>query len=150
LKIIFTYLSIHLSILFSLKTGKELINGKAKIRASFLQSLSHPCQCSRRVFVELDNGVSFAFDLHPVGTSPGLGDPKKETVLLYRCFNSVITNVWGSVDKQNLASSASLSLPTILSSELWSFVSNIIIKDDPSFTSEKIHFNDYTTIETWG
>ena len=138
------------AIIKSLKSGKNLISGKENIRQSFLAAPPHPCSASRRIFVECKNGASFCFDLYPVGQSPGLGDPKKETVVLYRCKDSAITGVWGCVDKQSFASAPSLSLQDVTSSDLWALVLPIIKQDEPEFSNEQCHFNDYTNIEVWG
>ena len=138
------------AVISSLKNGKELISGKAKIRQSFTLSVSHECSATRRIFIECGNGASFAFDLHKIEASPGLGDPKKETVLLYRVSDSVITNVWGCVDKKNMASAAVLTLDDIVASEMWPLILPLVQKDEPTFSVEQCHFHDYTNIALWG
>ena len=138
------------AVVCNLKNGKVLLSGKSRIRLSFSHSIPHECSATRRIFIECSNGASFAFDFHKVGQSPGLGDPNKETVLLYRVFDSVITNVWGCVDKKNMASTTSLSLNHIISSELWPMAMSIVLLDDPSFTLDQCHFHDYTDLEVWG
>jgi len=154
----------------SLKTDKVLLSGKANVRASFAGTLSHECSSSRRIFIESPeaeeknaevNGsvnnsksrVSFCFDLHQPGSSPGLGDPSKNTVLLYRCQDSLITAVWGCVDKQSLASeiAGKLTKSDILQSELWPLVLRTVRIDWPDAPEDcNGHFSDYTNIETWG
>ena len=136
----------------SLKTGKELLNGKESIRKSFENVSPHPAEASKRVFVECSNGnISYCYDFYKIGDSPGFGDPTKEAVLLYRVENSVLTNVWGSVDKLEMASNRSLSLQVVCQSDLWSkSVLPLILQDEPLFSIEMCHFNDYSNIETIG
>ena len=136
----------------SLKTGKALLNGKENIRKSFENAPPHPTEASKRIFIECSDGkVSYCYDFYKIGDSPGLGDPVKETVLLYRVENSVFTDIWGSVDKLEMASDRSLSLQVVCRSDLWlNSVLPIIIQDEPSFSVEICHFNDYNSIETVG
>jgi len=138
------------AVICSLKSGKVILSGREKIRASFSTTLPHSCNCARRIFINCQNGASFCFDLHPTGESPGLGDPKKETFLLYRCCKSVITNVWGGVDKYNMSTKSHLTLSEITGSDIWPLVTQIIRNDDPDMKEEILIFHDYTDIEVWG
>ena len=139
------------AVIFSLKTGKEILSGREKIRASFSATSPHGCACSRRVFIECCNGVSYCFDLHPIGASPGLGDPKKETFLLYRCHKSVITGVWGGVDRANMSTKPALNLAEIIdNADIWPLVVRLIQNDDPDIKPESFVFHDYPNIEVWG
>lgn len=140
------------AIVKSLKSDKELLNGKINIRNSFENAPPHPSEASKRVFIECSGGrVSYCFDFYKIGDSPGLGDPQKETVLLYRVENNVFTNVWGSVDKLEMASNSSLSMQIVSQSDLWSkYVVPLILHEDPSFSLDMCHFNNYGDIETIG
>lgn len=89
-------------IISTLKTGKELIIGREKIKKNFSLSVADMCNCMIRLFIENEtNDVSYCIDYHNQNTTP-IGDRSKPTVLLYRCQDSVFTNIWGSVDPDHL------------------------------------------------
>ena len=117
----------------------------------------------------LDNSVSFCLDFHAPNSSPGLGDRSKDTCLLYRCENSLLTHIWGAVDPDKLSSAASksddslgktktavlVSREVILRSKCWVLSEAIIKLDYPSFSAfvhdgDVIVYHDYNTIESWG
>ena len=145
----------------TLKTQKILMSGQTVLLDSFARAVFHCSQPSRRVFITApgneDTSVSgdadsLCFDLHVAGTSPGLGDPKKDSCLLYRSQRSLITHIWGGVDKQQLASRAVLTLEDVMKSEIWICVTNILlsISGFRYLTADALHFQDYTNIETIG
>jgi hypothetical protein len=92
-------------IISTLKTGKELISGREKIKKSFSVTVPDISNCMIRLFIEIkinDTVISYCIDYHNQNTTP-LGDRSKPTVILYRCQDSMFTNIWGSADPDHLA-----------------------------------------------
>lgn len=135
----------------TLKTQKTLLPSRQALLDSFFVKASfHQSTPTRRVFIALpgDGSTSFCLDLHAPGTSPGLGDPSKDSCLLYKATENAITQVWGAVDKEMLASLASLSLARIQASEVWRLAAAVISSE--ALSAEHIHYHDYTYIEVIG
>jgi len=154
--------------ILSLKTGKELLRGRQKIEQSFAGTSAARATCAKRLFIEssaaanfnaksdADASVSFALDLHVPGTSPGLGDRTKHTVLLYRVESNLITHVWGGVDADKMSANEKLTKEDLVT-KLKETISRIIEQDYPHcFEKEAengvvdIHFHDYCNLEVWG
>lgn len=135
----------------SLRTRKTLLASKSAVLDSFRRATSHAAAPSRRVFISSDtqDASSFCFDMHAPGSSPGLGDPCKDTCLLYECKYSVIQAVWGCVDKDLLASLSTLTLARVQRSELWALVLGIVATQLDVDRAD-FHFHDYTNIEVIG
>jgi hypothetical protein len=181
----------------SLKSGKEMLSGKKAIRNSFARTLPEEAKCCYRIVVnvkpegndekegkeeiEAEKGnedkegtVSYCLDFHAPKTSPGLGDRTKDTALLYRCQNQLLTHIWGAVDPDKLSSnpnpnqkssgnsnnpnsnSVEMSIVTILKSKCWGWAELLIRKDFPLFSNSvdgddnDLIFQDYNNIESWG
>lgn len=147
----------------NLKNGKIHIQGLQNISNSFIAAI--PCQCSpcKRVFISspFSEGtssctVTFCFDVYKAGLSPGLGDPLKDTLVLYRCEGAKVSHVWGMVDKENLAASPTLTLDILVSSNAWKSALMYIVRDMPSMVEsdslkiiDNMHFHNYETIDVW-
>jgi hypothetical protein len=134
----------------TLKTQKVIMTSRQALTDSFHKAVFHSANPSRRVFISKEaEDVTYCFDLHTPGSSPGLGDPTKDTCLLYRCRNSVITHIWGGADKEHLASLTMLTLDRIQESELWKLVQGILDESSGTETGQlnSLHFQDYTNIE---
>ena len=148
----------------SLKSNKQYMKGREAIAASFNRTKGGggTTGCFARVYVPplpsdgAGNGnspsVSFVLDFHKPGTSPGLGDPNKNGVLLYRCTSKHITHVWGGVDTSNVSSTTPLLLSTVTMAAAWDWATSIIRLDLPLFgeNPSDFYFHDYSSIETWG
>ena len=128
---------------------------------------------------ENGGGVSYCLDFYGPNMSPGLGDRKKDTALLYRCVGSLLTHIWGAVDPDKLSSSFTenevknsqivnstnstrhmkkITKNIVLNSKCWSWAEIIIKNDFPSLpvcsennsnNSEHLIFHDYNNIESW-
>ena len=135
----------------SLKSRRPLLLSKSALLESFQRVTFHVAHPSRRVFIEAAAGaVSFCLDFHCPHSAPGLGDPSKDSCLLYRCERSKITHVWGGVDKELLASLTSLSLARVKSSEVWRQAVVVIGAELGELDDNLLHFHDYTNIEVIG
>jgi hypothetical protein len=137
----------------SLKSGKDLLVGADIIQTSFSRATACAASTSKRIFIEASaaaSGVSYCFDLHHPGTSPGLGDRNKDAILLYKCAQGKIQQVWGMTDTEKLTSSDSDGKRRVLSSQAWNLAHAIIAADNPMFSEEMLHYHDYEKIETWG
>jgi hypothetical protein len=139
----------------SLKTSKILMATKAALLASFGKTKFHTASSARRLVLTFPQDsayapVSYCFDLHTPLTSPGLGDPSKDSALLYRCEHSKLTHIWGGVDKELLASLETLTLARIQDSEVWRLALAVITKQDCAPAAQHMHFHDYTNIEVIG
>jgi hypothetical protein len=142
-------------IISSLKTEKLLLTGREAIFESFQRTSPSIAECSRRLFipsVENDaSAISYCLDLHTPGTSPGLGDKTKDTVILYRCDEETakITHVWGAADPDQLASKSQLTKTDLLQATVWKWTTKIFQTIYPSFSDHQpTYFHDYTNIET--
>ena len=175
-----------------MKSGKRLLESRASIRDSFTRTAPSLAECSRRIFIPSSavrcvfpstavqcctgsaQGWTYCLDFHVRGWSPGLGDPSKDGVLLYRASNSVLHRIWGGVDTQQLASRPGIvDQQTALSSIVWTWAVARIKEDVASAISLDISsggdgesvaemtpsvvvdatecvFHDYTQIETCG
>jgi hypothetical protein len=149
------------AVVASLKTGQVYLTGKEAIQNSYTKTTGTgegKTASVCRLFVPEDHAtktkVSFVVDFHRAGTSPGLGDPTKDIALLYRCENNQITNVWGSVDPNKLASNnVSVKAEMLLQGTAFTWVLPLIRKDMPGFEpveGKNCHFHDYSNVETWG
>ena len=128
---------------------------------------------------ENGGGVSYCLDFYGPNMSPGLGDRKKDTALLYRCVGSLLTHIWGAVDPDKLSSSFTenevknsqivngknttiqmkkITKNIVLNSKCWNWAEIIIKNDFPSLpvcsennsnNSEHLIFHDYNNIESW-
>jgi len=148
----------------SLKSGKHMIPQDTKVvRGSFARATGHPSEPCYRVFVEepqtasdTSGQVTFCYDVYRGGTSPGLGAPDKDMILLYRVNNSIITNIYGCVEPLNLcardnnATATAVVLSDIASSDIWVRFALPIIQRDLTVTTDGLHFNNYLQVETWG
>ena len=100
--------------------------------------------------------VTFCVDMHRAQCSPGLGDASKNTILLYRCDNKHITNVWGMTDTEGLAVDRGLTLSKFMDSAAWHMVAAVVESDvelsapDAMGKSPSLHFHNYDTMDTWG
>jgi len=137
--------------IYTLKTRKVLLNGRSNIVNSFINTNKCVPNCTRRVFIEIDRNVSYSYDLYPVGQSPGLGNPEKPCIVLYRCQNNVITSIYGMPDPDNLSSQKTISSENIFTSSGWNFAIDIIKSiDNIDINTKNAHFHDYTNVEVWG
>lgn len=137
----------------SLKSGKVFVTGTREIRESFGKTFPCLAEASKRAFVDLEKDqITFCFDCHGPATSPGLGDRSKDTVLLYKCAEGKIVQVWGMADSEKLGSRPSLTKEAFLASEAWKLALAIITSNSglSTLSSEDIHFHNYSKIETWG
>eukprot|EP01038_Epipyxis_sp_PR26KG_P015836 gene15836-21457_t len=138
------------SFIASLKNGSNYISGRTAVRDSFLKTTSSEVTISKRIFVDNNGPITFCFDLHRSGTSPGLGDRTKDTVLLYKCCDSHIQGIWGTADQEKLASNTELSKSELLSSKLWKYALQYIHSVMPDLNDEIIHYHNYDHMEVWG
>lgn len=155
----------------SLKNNKDIIVGVANIRTSFSKTLACASEASKRLFIDLSSyklinkdlkgNVSYCVDFHKQGSTPGFGDRSKDAILLYKCQNLKILQVWGMVDNDKYASIKDLTKEVLLETNVWKLVRTIIENDltnnfernnDKIELNEEadVYFNDYSTIETWG
>eukprot|EP01039_Chlorochromonas_danica_P005043 gene5043-5537_t len=103
--------------------------------------------------------VTYVCDLHRQGTSPGLGDRSRDTVLLYECQGALIGRIWGSVDNEHLSQEEDLTPEMFYQSKLWSQVMKIIQErrgGSNSTTSSSLQverdsfYHNYDRMEVWG
>lgn len=100
---------------------KAYLTGKEAIEESFERTLPQKIVPSKRIFIESalfsksnfdqvflvgpssaaqakaydENAmISYVVDFHRAGTSPGLGDLRKDTILLYECQQQYVMNIW--------------------------------------------------------
>ena len=139
--------------IYTLKTRNVLLSGRSNIVDSFMNTNKCMPNCTRRVFIEINSNVSYCYDLYPIGQSPGLGNPEKPCIVLYRVSNNVFTHIYGMPDPENLASLKTLiSSDNIFNSSGWKLATDIIksIDNIDINTETNAHFHDYTNIEVWG
>jgi hypothetical protein len=161
----------------SLKNAQKIyLDGAEKISNSFLLAEPINATLSKRIFIDAiasgkedssavakkeeersissSSVITFCLDFHRAGTSPGLGDVSKPTVLLYRCNSEHITSVWGMVDKEGLANSTDdLTLERMESTAAWKLSLAHVLVDMPDVLkggTSQIHFHNYDKIDVWG
>lgn len=142
----------------SLKNPQKIyLEGAENIANSFLLAGPSSAVLSKRLFIDAmssDDPVTFCVDFHRAGTSPGLGDTTKPTVLLYRCCSNKIAAVWGMVDKENICDRKDISsVEDLLKTNAWALAEPHILEDMPTFSTtgnNNMHFHDYDKIEVWG
>jgi hypothetical protein len=165
----------------SLKNSEKVyLDGAEQISNSFLLADPRESKLSKRIFIDMapselgnsgSSSITFCLDFHRAGTSPGLGDVSKPTVLLYRCDAKHITSVWGMVDKEAIADrSEDLSFEQLNDMSVWSLVLPHILLDIPHLMEEeetaraaapggagagagpgpRMHFHNYDKIDVWG
>ena len=137
--------------IFTLKNKNVLLNGRSSIINSFISTNKCSPTCTRRIFIEIAGGVSFCYDLYPVGKSPGLGNPEKGCILLYRCLDNVFTHIYGMADSDNFSSKQNISSDDIFTSAGWKLATEVISSiDTVGIDIKDAHFHDYTNLEVWG
>ena len=164
------------AVIASLKTEKPLLTGIEAIRTSFAKTTATTgIECSRRLYIPykptpnttntsigpvtgtgtgtgIDSKYSYTLDFHTPGSSPGLGDPNKDTVLLYQCNEntSKIVHIWGTVDTDILASKVVVSENDVYKCNVWKWVLLVLQKQEPEVEigTREMYFHDYTNIET--
>eukprot|EP01035_Chromulina_nebulosa_P019283 gene19283-25142_t len=140
-------------VIYSLKTSKVLLNNIETIKQSFSNTKPTSCIVSKRVFIEsqFEKSITYSLDFHIPGNTPGLGDPAKDTILLYKCIRNKIVNIWGYVDSLKMASNKALTKRNVLESKVWPLVKGIVSNDFQLLDEDNCcHFHDYDDIETWG
>ena len=164
------------AVIASLKTEKPLLTAIEAIRASFAKTTATTgIECSRRLYIPykpapnttriststgtgtgtetgIDSKYSYTLDFHTPGSSPGLGDPNKDTVLLYQCNEntSKIVHIWGTVDTDILASKVAVTESDVYKCNIWKWVLLVLQKQEPEVEigTRDMYFHDYTNIET--
>jgi hypothetical protein len=155
----------------NMKTGTVHLNGKDAIRAAFQKTNPHEVQVSKRIYFEHSSFVSsennekknsslvtYACDFHREGTSPGLGDISKDTLLFYECADNQILTVWGMNDSEHLSQQVNLAEDTIyFGSKVWSFLEGVLkdkwgkeISEKKINLMEVSHYHNYDQMEVWG
>jgi hypothetical protein len=155
----------------NMKTGTVHLNGKDAIRAAFQKTNPHEVLVSKRIYFEhpsfvsggnneRDNSslVTYACDFHRQGTSPGLGDISKDTLLFYECADNQILTVWGMNDSEHLSQQANLAEDTIyFGSKVWPLLEGVLKEKWGKEISEKkinlmevSHYHNYDQMEVWG
>lgn len=137
--------------IYTLKTRNVLLNGRSNIVNSFINTNKCVPNCTRRVFIEIDRSISYSYDLYPIGQSPGLGNPEKSSIVLYRVQNNVITSIYGMPDPDNLSSQKTISSENIYISSGWKLATDTIKSiDSIDINTKNAYFHDYTNVEVWG
>jgi hypothetical protein len=137
--------------IFTLKSKNVLINGRDNIVSNLLTANKCVPNCTRRVFLEINGSISYSYDFYPIGLSPGLGNPEKSCLLLYRVCNNVFTDIYGMVDTDNFSSKKNINSSDIFSSSAWKLAIDIVNnKENVSFDMKNAIFHDYTNLEVWG
>lgn len=144
----------------SLKNRTIYIEGRQNIGKSFVAAKPRAAAVSKRLLIDAPNrdgsvSITFCLDLHRAECSPGLGDVTKNIVLLYRCNNQHITNVWGMTDIEGLSNDKSLSLTSLIASKTWQLAVALIEEDilelnAADSTNTYVHFHNYDNMDTWG
>lgn len=148
----------------SLKNKNTYLQGRDKIRQSFQATKPRAAAVAKRVLINAPNkeasdaspSFTFCIDMHRAQCSPGLGDVSKNSILLYRCDNKHIANVWGMTDTEGLAVDKELTLTNFLNSAAWRLVSAILESDvdlsilDATTEPASLHFHNYDAMDIWG
>lgn len=141
--------------IMSLKTSSAYLSSKEQILSSFTKTNPTVVTVSKRIYIEKDGqDMTFCLDLHRAATSPGLGDGRKENVLLYACEASKIIDVWGMVDSEHLAADTELTMEQVVTSKFWPFVSQIVQSKwkggEELDVTKLVHYHNYDHMEVWG
>jgi hypothetical protein len=150
--------------------NKVYLSGKDAVKSSFARTQPQTIVTSKRIYIECpffketnvsssgaDGLVTYACDLHRSGTSPGLGDLSKDTVLLYECGHNHILRVWGMNDTSHLSQNEDLTEDMVYDSEIWKAIEKIIgekwklvIEENQIDLMLISHFHNYDKMEVWG
>jgi len=137
--------------IFSLKSKSILINGRDNIVNNLISANKVNPNCTRRVFLEINHNISYSCDFYPISQSPGLGNPEKSCLLLYRVCDNVFSDIYGMVDSDNFSSQKNITSTDIFSSTAWKLIIDTVNnKEDISFDMKNAIFHDYTNLEVWG
>ena len=101
--------------------NKQLVTGQSAIIQSFKNTSPSASQSSRRVFIGDEEGrqKSYVIDFYVKGSSPGLGDPRGDVVILYQTENSKIVRIYGGNDKEGVCSAKKYEKSDFLKSKIW-------------------------------
>jgi hypothetical protein len=149
----------------NLKTGNSYLSSLSAIKEAFQRTNPHEIIVSKRIYFEHSSFIhernqeliTYACDLHRAGTSPGLGDLSKDTILFYECCNQQILSIWGMNDVEQFAQNENLTEDQIYFSKLWPCLEKILQeKWGKLLEMKKIdlmeisHFHNYDKMEVWG
>jgi hypothetical protein len=150
--------------------NKIYLSGNDLIKSSFSRTQPQTIVTSKRIYIECpfftevnstssttNSLVTYACDLHRAGTSPGLGDLSKDTVLLYECGHNHILRVWGMNDTAHLSQNEDLTEDMVYDSDIWKAIEKIIGEKWKQVIEENqidlmliSHFHNYDKMEVWG
>jgi hypothetical protein len=123
----------------------KVLSGTVAIE-KITSSSPHKAEPLKQIVIESSSESlpTFAIDFYTENSSPGLGS-EGDCIVLYVALNNKLIHAYIIQDNEELVSSATLSSKTIVKSQMWSVVHELVKKNIPKKDNCELNFvyNNY-------